>query len=421
MEKYDLIIVGAGITGLSTAYHILDENRDMKIKIVERAPTFAQGNTAKSDAAFRDIFTSDINYKLSSSSINFYKHIQEDLKFNLGMKFNGYLFLLDEKNMESETVKKITQKTESILIEKEDISRMGFKTSISQEISSVMNLKNIAGGLLGKNCGILEPDLISSFYESELRKMGAEFSYNTTVRKLSLEPVVKLDFPGEPFIWQDKTIGHLETNKGDMFADNYLLATDVWTNYLLDPIGIDSHIRPKKRQVFQVAGKGIRDMVMKDYRGDPGLFPFTILPGPMIDMRPDPRSESFWISFNDDIGRDFSLEDDPVPEMDFYEKNLLTVIREYLPIFNESKVNSSWAGYYSMNTIDGTYYIFKELNVGIITGSSGSGIMKGDAAGRIAGAMMLGNKKARLYGGKEIDVDDLGIKKRNVQMENLII
>jgi len=80
-------------------------------------------------------------------------------------------------------------------------------------------------------------------------------------------------------------------------------------------------------------------MVTKDYRGDPGLFPFTMLPVPMIDMRPDPRSESFWISSNYDIGMDFSLEDNPVPEMDFYEKNLLTVIREYLPIFNESKVN----------------------------------------------------------------------------------
>jgi len=30
--------------------------------------------------------------------------------------------------------------------------------------------------------------------------MDVEFSYNTTVKKLSLEPVVKLDFPGEPFI-----------------------------------------------------------------------------------------------------------------------------------------------------------------------------------------------------------------------------
>ncbi len=421
MEKYDLIIVGAGITGLSTAYHILDENRDLKIKIVERAPTYAQGNTAKSDAAFRDIFTSDINYNLSSSSINFYRHVQEDMKFNLGMKFNGYLFLLDKRNMESETVKQITRKTNSELIEEEVISEMGFSTRINQEVSSIMNLRNIAGGLLGKNCGILEPDLISSFYESELRKMGADFSYNTAVKKLSLEPVTKLDFPGEPFIWQEKTIGHIETNMGDMYADNYLLATDVWTNSLLDPIGIDSHIRPKKRQVFQVTGKEIREMVKKDYKGKPGLFPFTILPGPMIDMRPDPRSESFWISYNDDIGRDFSLDDDPVPEIDFYEKNLLTVLREYLPIFNESRVNSSWAGYYSMNTIDGTYYIFKELNVGVVTGSSGSGIMKGDAAGRIAAAMMLGKEKAKLYGGVEIGVEDLGIKKRRVQMENLII
>lgn len=421
MQKYDLVIIGAGITGLSSAYHLLKNHRDLRIKIVEKAPTFAQGNTAKSDAAFRDIFTSDINYKLSSSSISFYKHIQEDLHFNLGMKFNGYLFLLDERNIKSKTIEGIIRKTKSEIIGQEEIKEMGFKLNIDPDVMKVMNLKGIAGGLLGKNCGILEPDLISSFYESELRKMGAEFSYNTTVRKLALEPVQKLDYPGEPFIWQEKTIGHIETNKGDVFAENYLLATDVWTNQLLDPIGIDSHIRPKKRQVFQVTGPGIKEMVNRDYRGENGTFPFTILPGPMIDMRPDPRSESFWISFNDDIGRDFSLEDDPRPEIDFYEKNLLMVLREYLPIFNESKLNSSWAGYYSMNTIDGTYYIFRELNIGVVTGSSGSGIMKGDAAGRITAALMMGEEKAKLYDGSEIIVDDLGVKKRKVEMESLII
>ncbi|MEM3334164.1 MAG: FAD-dependent oxidoreductase, partial [Thermoplasmata archaeon] len=74
MKKYDILIIGAGITGLASAYHLMMENRDINIGIIDKYNTFGQGNTGKSDAAFRDIFTSEINYKLSSSSIAFYKY-----------------------------------------------------------------------------------------------------------------------------------------------------------------------------------------------------------------------------------------------------------------------------------------------------------------------------------------------------------
>ncbi len=206
-----------------------------------------------------------------------------------------------------------------------------------------------------------------------------------------------------------------------MFADQYILANDVWINNLLDPIGIDSHIRPKKRQVFQVTEDGIKRMVRMDYRWRDGIFPFTILPGPRIVMRPEPGSGSFWISYNDEIGRDFSLEDDPQSEMEFYLKNELMVLREYIKAFNNSRVTGAWAGYYSENTIDGTYYIFREMNIIIATGSSGSGIMKGDSAGRIVAALTMGKEKARLFNGFEIPVKYLGIKNRNVEKEELVI
>lgn len=421
MERYDLIVIGAGITGLASAYHIKRENRDLRVGILDRAPTYAQGNTAKSDAAFRDTFTSELNFKLSSTSIGFYRYIQEELGYNLGMHFNGYMFLLDETALNSESVKHIQQRADTKILTGDEVASLGINVSQNGEVKKIMNLKDISGGLIGKNCGILEPDLVASYYASELQKMGAEFHYSTNLEKIRLEPVDRLDYPGEPFIWQNKMIGGLNTNRGDFVAYDYILATDVWATSLLDPIGIDSHIRPKKRQVFQVSSNEIKRMVTTSYDGKEGLFPFTILPGPMIDMRPDPRSQTFWVSYTDDIGRDFSLEDDPQPEMDFYEKNLYPVLREYVPAFIDSKVTSSWAGYYSINTLDGTYYIFKELNLIVATGSSGSGIMKGDAAGRIVAALYSGKEKAVLYGGSTLDVSDLGIKNRKAPMENLII
>ncbi|MCL4332760.1 MAG: FAD-binding oxidoreductase, partial [Candidatus Thermoplasmatota archaeon] len=75
--KYDVVVIGAGIVGLTSAYHIKKNNPDVAIAVVDRAPTYGQGNTAKSAAGFRDVFTSDVNFKLSNGSISFYREIQE--------------------------------------------------------------------------------------------------------------------------------------------------------------------------------------------------------------------------------------------------------------------------------------------------------------------------------------------------------
>lgn len=44
----------------------------------------------------RNTFTSEVNYLLADTSLDFYSHIQKDLKFNLDLEFLGYLWLLTE-------------------------------------------------------------------------------------------------------------------------------------------------------------------------------------------------------------------------------------------------------------------------------------------------------------------------------------
>jgi glycine/D-amino acid oxidase-like deaminating enzyme len=387
---------------------------------VDKWGTYAQGNTAKSDAAFRDVFTSETNYKLASSSISFYKDVQSK-GFDLGMHFNGYLFLMDEMNLNSETVQKLHKKVQSRIISKEEISELGIRTEPDLEAAKIMSLKNIDGGLVGENCGIMEPDLLASYYVKELEKMGVEFRYNTKVKTLNISPRSKLNFPGEPFIWQDKIVESVDTNKGEIYADQFLLATDVWTSDLLSPIGMDAFTHPKKVQVFQVQSEGISKMMLHKVTGEEDIFPFTILPSPAIDMRPDPKSKSFWVSYSEGVGKGFPLEENPEADPDYYSNNLYTVLREYVPEFSESRMVASWAGFYSMNNMDGTYVLDRKMNLSVTNGSSGSGIMKADAAGRMASALYSSKESAKLYGGQEIRVDDLGISRRKVDQETLII
>ncbi len=421
MPHYDAIIVGAGVTGLASAFHIKNENPDISVCLIEKERTYAQGNTGRSAAGYRDTFTSEMNHMLSSSSIEFYKHVQNDLGFDLGMDSCGYLFLLGEKNKFSSSLEKVMKRAKGRILSGNQIENMGINLKPDRNVADLMKLPDIESAFLGENCGIIEPDLICSFYDSELRKMGVDMKYGTVVKKINLAPVTRLDYPGEPFLWQDKTVSSLDTSAGEMSADTYVMCTDVWTTDLMSPIGVDSHIRPKKRQIFQVSGAEISAFVGKRYDGSPGTCPFMILPSSSIYLRPEPKSKSFWISTADEIGRPYSYEDDPQPEKEFYELGMLPVAQEYLPQLKNSKVTSSWAGHYAYNTIDKTHYIFRAINTIVATGTSGSGIMKGDSAGRVVASLLNGMDTATTYTGKKINVEDLGIKHRKVEIEELVI
>ena len=93
-QKFDVIVIGAGISGLSTAMHVKEDNPDLSIVVLDKQNTYGQGNTGKSAAGYRDIFKTEVNRKLASSSIEFYKDIQKSKGFDVGMHTSGYLFLV---------------------------------------------------------------------------------------------------------------------------------------------------------------------------------------------------------------------------------------------------------------------------------------------------------------------------------------
>ncbi len=406
---YDAIIIGAGITGLSSAYHIKMRDPDAKILVLDRYGTFAQGNTGRSAAGFRDFFSSRLNYLLSGSAISFYKHVQNDLKYDLGMVFNGYLFLLDKE------------------YNKDDISRYKHARIIEYDISDIfnmknenegMNVKNIKTAILAENAGIIEPDKIASFYYKKLIEMNVEFMFRTEARRLILSPVRPLDYAGEPFIWQDKYISGVETNNGIINGDMIILCSDIWTPLMTDPIGIDSYIKPKKRQVFQISGPGIDSIIRTDRFTNTNIFPFTIFPSGSY-IRPVPEISSFWAGIADEIGRPFKIDDDPKAEIDFYNYNIKPIFDIYFPATRDSKVTTMWAGHYAYSTIDYTPYVFKNMNLIIVSGTSGSGIMKGDSIGRSVAALYMDDKYVELLN-ERIDINDLS-PLRLPQREDMVL
>ncbi len=82
-----------------------------------------------------------------------------------------------------------------------------------------------------------------------------------------------------------------------------------------------------------------------------------------------------------------------------------------------------WAGLYSYNTIDNMPYVFEENGVIAVGGDSGSGVMKGDAMGRVVEAVYREGESANaeLFGGRDYQASRLGFKSRDLEREEWVI
>lgn len=428
MPECDVLLVGAGIIGLSTAYHLKLENPTADILVVDRLGASGQGSTAKSAAAFRCLFASRTNFVLADSSAEFYKHVQDDLKFDLKLRWAGYLWFFDRegygrmlpvlKDLSNRGFKYV-EYNESELARKLDM-----RTNLADdEEARVMGLGNVHKGILIPKAGLIDVDSLVKFYESEFLKLGGKIQYNTHVDEITVEPRQPFGMPGEPYFWQDTIITGVKTNRGSIRAMKTIIAAGAWTAQLLDPLGIECFIKAKKRQIFSIKAKteSLRKLLFSEEFTNAGCLPFTILPKPSAYIRPAPEEDALWLAYADEFPRAFKAEDNPEPEENYYRFGLYQVFVKYFPQFKECEPFSAFAGLYEINTIDGQPLIFEENGLMVVGGASGSGILKADSIGRIAAALYNGKEYAMLYGDRKFKVSDLGLKGRNVEPEKLVI
>jgi glycine/D-amino acid oxidase-like deaminating enzyme len=430
MAEYDVVIVGSGILGLSTAYHIKNAHPKVEILVIDKLRSAGQGNTARSAAAFRCIFSSRTNYALADSSVEFYRHLQEDLGVDLKLQWLGYLWLLTKEGYKEihSTFKDLAHKNELKYKEyegRELAQRLCVVTDVAKdEEAQSIGLEDIFGGILIPKAGVMnDVSSLVSFYETEFLRLGGKIQYGVEAKSLIAEPRQPLGIPGEPYFWQSARVAGLSTNQGFVRAKKTILAAGAWVSQMLDAVGVECFIKPKKRQFFAIPAKSsnLQKLLFTKGFNPVGCLPFTILPKHRVYIRPFSKEGTYWIGYADDFPRPLKLEEDPQPEKGFYEYGIYQVLTKYFPQFKDVRSSSAFAGLYEVNTLDGHPVIFEENDLMVVGGASGSGITKADALGRIAEALYSGEEYASFYGDKKFKVSDLGLRKRYVEPEKLVL
>jgi glycine/D-amino acid oxidase-like deaminating enzyme len=425
---YDALVVGGGILGFSTAYHIKIKDPSKKVLVIDKNSSSGQGNTAKSEGAFRNVFASMTNYVLADSTIDWLNHVQEEMEYDLKVSHIGYLWLFNHDQYEKlESVFRLMKERGIVLkfLKKDEIKKAipDIVTDFdpSDDENDLMELEDIDIGVYAPKCGSVDADALCRFYEAEFEKLGGETCYNTKARSLLVKPDLELGIPGEPFIWQKKKIVGVDTGNCFIYAKMVILATGAWSEELLNPVGIDPMMRPKKRQLFVFKDQKLDSLHNLNDLNVEGVLPLTILPKCGIYLKAEITEKSVWLGCADNFGRAFTLEDEPEAEEDYYLNDIYHVVTKYFPCLKDIRPITMWAGQYAINSMDLTPIVTPLSGLIYVGAASGSGIMKSDAIGRVAASLYYGEEYAELYGGYLFKVSDLSLPYRNVEKETFVI
>jgi glycine/D-amino acid oxidase-like deaminating enzyme len=432
MDRYDLIVVGAGVTGASTALYYKKSHPDHKVLLIDRFANAGMGNSSKSAGKFRNTVTSRVSFALCDSSIDAMIDIQAS-GTDIGLKMTGYLWLMDEEKLERNQEAIETMRRYGVDLEVFDQGELVERLSNLQfdaipDLTDCYGVGAVRAGLFGRKCGSVEADLLTRYYADEFVSLGGETMFETEV----LNPIVTdeghVDMASCALVLYrtDRAYG-VHTDKGDILAERTMFTCGAYTYDVLDDFGIDGRVKCKKRQLFILDGVDLFEDIRGFNRSDDGReigLPFTVFPVKGLYIFRHSQNE-LYVGCADEIGRAYTQELDPQPER-MYGEMLVSLLSYYIPGL---KVNTAAikgiAGMYNMTTFeDGVPNVDQILEgLYIANGSSGRGIMTGDAVGRIAAARLSGSEEAELHGGERFRVSTLGVdaKRRDVDPEHFSI
>lgn len=405
--NFDYIIIGAGVIGSSTAYYLKKALPDSNILLIDRNHTAGAGNTAKSAALYRNFFSSRTSRMLSASSIKYYLELGDKIQLDPV----GYLWLFSREQWNN------SQK----IIQQFDLEKDKFEVLDRAAITSILRINyqakgpfaDVHAGIYCHLCGSLSAMALARHYTSEFRSLGGEVSFDTDIISFILAGKSSCYAP-----WDDVFINAIVDQRGNTYnATRFITATGAWTHELLAPIGIASGILPKKRQLFALKIKEPAQLIAHPEKTK---TPAIILPAGGVYIKPILDRNILIVGCADDLGQPFMMSN-PEPDPRYFHNAIEPVLNHYFPKLAGYELSLKWAGYYDYHWPDMTPVIESVANITWVGGTSGSGIMKADAVGRIAAAGLQGHREAILADGSRFKVSRLSLRDREVEKEELII
>jgi glycine/D-amino acid oxidase-like deaminating enzyme len=360
-STYDVVIVGGGIMGSSTAYSLMSADNKLKVAVVEMDPIYTRASTTLSMANARIQFSLKQNIQISQYAFEVLERFEDTMavgedKLNITYRREGNLFLIDEygRSVAKETL--ALQKSLGCRVDRWSPEKI-------KQYYPLYDMTGLVGGTFGPQDGHFDAYAVLMGYKAKARSLGAEYIKGEVVELMSAGGRIS---------------GVKLTSGGSLFSKFVINCAGAWAARVARMAGVKLPVEPVKRQVFAL------DPAVKPE----GPLPLTILPSGLYFRTETGGQILLGKSMDEDpIGFDFNWDDKRFMEI------LWPELAEFVPSFDTLKLVRGWAGLYAVNTLDGNAILGEWPDLKgffLANGFSGHGLQQAPAVGRYLTELIVG-------------------------------
>jgi FAD-dependent oxidoreductase domain-containing protein 1 len=362
INLYDVIIVGGGIMGSSTAFHLMSSDNKLKVGVIEMDPTYARASSTLSMANVRIQFSLKENIEISQYAFQALDRFEEEMRVNddkpdIAYHREGNLFIVEESNRKTSE--------EALALQK----GLGCETEwwSPEQIKEHYPLYEpacYAGGTFGPQDGHVDAYAVLMGYRAKARSLGAEFMRDEVVEISARSQGVD---------------GVKLASGGKLSTEAVVNCAGAWAPKIARTAGVVLPIEPTVRQIF------VLDTKVKPE----GPLPLTILPSGLYFRTETGNLILLGKSMDEDlIGFDLTWDTKRFMEI------LWPELAEFVPSFDTLKLLRGWAGLYAVNTLDENAILGEwpeTKGFYLANGFSGHGLQQAPAVGRYISELIIGS------------------------------
>jgi len=220
----DCIVIGAGISGASTAYHLKRAGAG-RVLLLERGEA-ASGGTGKSAAIIRQSYSTPLLVRLARESIGMLARAKDELGRDAGFVRAGYCFLFSREMLDGARRNVAMQRALGVINEWSEGA--GFPERLPD-----LNPDGVAAIVHEPDGGYADPVSATEAYLHAFQALGGEFRPRTPARRL-----LRVG---------DRILG-VETDAGPIHAQVTVNAAGPWAKPLSESARLDLPLRSVREQ-----------------------------------------------------------------------------------------------------------------------------------------------------------------------------